>query len=373
MKIFRRKKPDGTTGEVYWVRFSFQKKAYWKSLDTTIPATAKMRAAAYYDEVTSMKWSICEKLKSRRFGGNVGEVIDVYREVNLLIQETTKRKNIRSLLTVIKEAKGLKTDEECHPVPLSELNENLAWRFQQARIDAMPDDPDDQASAGVTIISMLRQARSLFSGEALRAYLQREIPLPEIDLKCSHKILPKKDTRFVPIPSEVVKKMEKQAHALKKKSPEMFKAYLLESRLAMRVSEIVAAKWGWIERDKSGDVMAIIKRPDFNPKGTEGRVPIDQDVLKELDTFRGREDEFIIKADSDTERHNIVQRDLSEWLRTFIPDRQKTNHELRKLAVSRVLTMTRSIPHAQSFARHADPNTTIKVYGTILETLPALK
>lgn len=371
MHIFKRRGASS-----YSVRFQFQGKDYWKSLDTDIKAVAQKRAKDYREEVRAQRWENVERLKvCAKNQVTIGQLVDCYKANNKGPKPSlqTVRRNIMKFMLVVTEGLGL-TADQARQKSVKVLNEDLAWAFQKARIAKMNSDLDGQASSAVTIISTLRCARGLFSADAMMHYKLAGLEVPKIKLKCSHNQLPDKDTRYTPLHPDMVQKMEAAAIQLKEKHPEQYKAYILESRLALRASEVVAARWNWIERGATETTLAVIKRSDFDPKGSEGRVPISPELLQELESYRnGRADtDYIIVAPTDTDRRALVERQLSKWLRTFIPDRPKTNHELRKHCISIVLTKTKSIAHAQRFARHASPETTMQVYGTLLEQLPSV-
>lgn len=359
----------------WYLRMWKNGKEYWRDLDTDIKATARERAKVKRRQIEQDAWDLAagivkpERLKVP----TVGQVIDLYSRVMRGPRPApyTVRKNVDALLLVVRDALGLQDKEDARDVSVTKLNQELAWAFQQARINSMSEDPDAQGSVSVTIRSMLIKARAIFTENAMMHYRRAGWTFA-VKLHCSHKSLPAVDRRYVPLPAESVAGIERDALLLKNgvhRQQQMYKGYLLESGCALRAGEVIAAKWSWIEKTPDGACIAIIKRPDYNPKGTEGRVPIDLATLRELEALRTPGSEYIIEAETPTERDDIIRRDLSLWLRRYMPDRTNTNHTLRKHCISVVLTKSKSWPDAQKFARHASSSTTEAVYGALLDQL----
>lgn len=142
-------------------------------------------------------------------------------------------------------------------------------------------------------------------------------------------------------------------------------------RLGLRSSELLAARRSWLERrlDQRAGVMrwclVVRDRPEEEfmlLKHGAGRNLVLDEELAGLLTARG-EGWLIGPGMADTAREELVERLHNTWLRQFIPDRVKANHELRMWAGSLVYRQTGSLDEAKYFLGHRTTVTTERFYA----------
>ena len=120
-----------------------------------------------------------------------------------------------------------------------------------------------------------------------------DINLPNLDAFRNERVEMPKRSKPRALDVGVISAINAAAQNLAAFDPAVYVAFLLFSRLGLRNVEIRNARWHWIQNGRIG----IIDRPEenFYPKGSEGRVPIAPDVLKELMRFRDLStDDYIV-------------------------------------------------------------------------------
>lgn len=141
-------------------------------------------------------------------------------------------------------------------------------------------------------------------------------------------------------------------------------------RLGLRSGELLAARRSWLERrpDRAGALrwcLVIKGRPEEGftlLKHGAGRNLVLDDEMAGLLTGRG--DGWLIGPTmAASARDNLVERLHNTWLRQFIPDRVKANHELRMWAGSLVYRQTGSLGDTAYFLGHRTTVTTERFYA----------
>lgn len=141
-------------------------------------------------------------------------------------------------------------------------------------------------------------------------------------------------------------------------------------RLGLRSGELLAARRSWLERrpDRAGVqrwCLVIKDRPEEGftlLKHGAGRNLVLDDELAGLLTKRG-EGWLIGPTMAASARDDLVERLHNTWLRQFIPDRVKANHELRMWAGSLVYRQTGSLGDTAYFLGHRTTVTTERFYA----------
>lgn len=141
-------------------------------------------------------------------------------------------------------------------------------------------------------------------------------------------------------------------------------------RLGLRSSELLAARRSWLERrlDRAGVLrwcLVVKDRPEEGftlLKHGAGRNLVLDDELAGLLTARG-EGWLIGPGMAASARDDLVERLHNTWLRQFIPDRVKANHELRMWAGSLVYRQTGSLGDTAYFLGHRTTVTTERFYA----------
>jgi integrase len=145
-------------------------------------------------------------------------------------------------------------------------------------------------------------------------------------------------------------------------------AWIMAYDLGMRAGEITAAKWDWIEKEdtKAGPRywMVVKERPDFNPKGISGKIPLFDGVYEALMAEMTPGSTHILTAPNDTARIDIVKRQFAEWMRGLGWTSQKCAHELRKLRGCWWFSRY-GMERTYKWLRHASMQTTLDHYADL--------
>jgi integrase len=174
---------------------------------------------------------------------------------------------------------------------------------------------------------------------ALMSHRERLMPGLKVPDVLELRKLPKlREARhgFVPWPAGVFERMKAEVEGLRESQPELWLINVCLRRLGLRAEELLAARREWLEQDAQGRWCLVVKdRPGWQvlKHGKPRRLLLDAELAGVLLQKVG----FLI-ADGlgETTRYDLIYRRHSEFLRRFIPDRTKSNHELRMHAASQV-------------------------------------
>lgn len=352
----------------YWyIQFRHERTQRPFSTQTTDHLVAKKRAIARYDQVKSGEWELRKAVAAVQAPApkwsTIGEVLDRYREgiefVNTGIRPRSVRESANALVRLLAVALP---GTEPRELPAAVLTEETVAEFRARYVALAGEDVVARASRKRGGNAVLRNARAVFSEDARRLY--KSLVLPDLTGFRKAKGFDAKKPEVTAIAEEQLGAMAAAAVELRGSEPALYVAHLCYRHLGMRNSEIAAARWGWLERlaDGSGR-MAIIQRPDYDPKGSLGRVPVPADVMAEFEGFRPGDDEApLIAAEHQTAREELVYRRHSEWVKPFLPaGAKKTSYELRRWGYSRIRRKYGK-DAAEAFVRHADGSTGGKHY-----------
>lgn len=215
--------------------------------------------------------------------------------------------------------------------------------------------------------TVLRNVKAIFKSKAVRVKFA-DIKLPDLSALRAMDYLKHTPTNFVPWPAEVYDRFDAACAALREAHPELWLVGAMLRRLGLRVDELVQARREWIERLNGEWCLNICNRggdwPFAVQKNGRGRVlKLDEELAAILTAREG----FLILPDAQaTVRSDFVCRDHSAFVRQFIPDRAKSNHELRMLAGSIYYTRTGNLPLTSYFLGHKSLSTTETYYARIL-------
>lgn len=174
---------------------------------------------------------------------------------------------------------------------------------------------------------------------ALMSHRERLMPGLKVPEVAEVRKLPKlREPRhgFVPWPAGVFEQMKAEVEGLRETQPELWLINVCLRRLGLRAEELLAARREWIEQDGQGRWCLVIKdRPDWQvlKHGKPRRLLLDAELAGVL---LGRAGFLIADGLGETARYDLIYRRHSELLRRWIPDRTKSNHELRMHAASQV-------------------------------------
>jgi integrase len=359
--------PPRRAGGPYYIRFeppsncAKRVRTIHRSLRTTVIAAAKARAKLIIEPILNGQWEVAEKLKSKSGYATIGNIIEKY-QCQAEDRPGTIRNNISAFRLLVRTVHGGDPDSKSSSV----LTGELIRQFERIRmVDAKSEPARRRARASVR--SYVVQARSLVAPRKMRFY--ETIGLPDLSSFRNEKVEMPKRSKPRALDMGVIAAINAAAPRLASTDPAVYVAFLMFSRLGLRNVEIRNARWTWIENGRIG----IIERPEenFNPKGSEGWVPIAPDVLKELMKFRDfSTNDYIVPGITETDRKEAVDRRHSAWVGQWIKDRSKTSYELRRYAGSLIYNATRDILKVRDFLRHASVETTQQWYAYLLEDVP---
>ena len=372
MIVFKRAIGGGEQ-EHYSVKFRIKGKQILRSLGTGDKKLAKQRAADLKRELEEGHWEVLEKSKLRSDLASIGEIVALYkgdpkkgrlgiRAVNETIRAATVPRNANMLLNLLHHATG--TDREgCGELRTDVLTEDLIQKFKVNYLKPAGEDVEKRESAKRGANAVILQARSLFTPVAMGLY--KGLKLPDLGKFRKAPGCKVKKRELVPIDDALIEKINAAAAPLKESDPALYVVHLCFKYLGMRNIEICAARKGWIERNADGSGwMAVVQRPDFDPKGNQRRIPIAAEVMGELDELTPdlEEEDYLVAAPHKTARKFLVDKAHSEFMRPFTLKHPKTSYELRRWAGS-VIYSTFGPVEAKNFLGHKSLATTETHYA----------
>lgn len=344
---------------IYYVRFDVPDwikkidptlpRTVFQSLDTNMLPAAKLKAREKIEAVFEKRFEDFER--TRKQGPSYAPlcaVLAAYKPDPRVVKPEVAANNRRMLSLLVREATGLSGDELMMLTADVWADGALWQKWVNLRLARVAnEDYVAQERAAITINAGLAQARSVLSPKVMHLYNAcPNMRFPDLtSLRAVRRLKVDADVSYRPLPQSCIDAIEADASRLKADDPEVYKAYLLMSRLGLRNSEVMAARWGWIESgpDRRNAAMVIERRSDFVPKNrARRRLTIDSELLRELDNWRGLPEAWIIDAPNKTDRHKICHDRLNAWLRKFLPPREKGAYELRKHAASIIVSRPES-------------------------------
>lgn len=303
---------------------------------------------------------------------------------------------------------------------LSELTGEKVKAFQHSYLSKAAAEGRSETQAQTSLNSLLRNAKALFSREAMEAYQQMQLNLfnPFISVRLHSVEL----NAYSPLNRETVDSLWRDAQLLRDGDPDASKpkgppkartsrsskpshsksekyaridftlshpgAYLLlllELGLGLRRNEADKAEWGWFHQQKDGRwFLSVQETKFFRPKNRKLRtLPVEAALYKELIKFKtgsrfivpGRElrdeDASSILSRRSAYRADRDHRTLTLWLRQKGITDAKPCHLLRKEFGSYVATSF-GLFYAQKLLGHSTPVVTDAYYAGLTD-LPELK
>lgn len=383
----------------YYVRFDVPRDI--RALDPRLPKTilrstgtnqrrsALDRGRAIIESILERRWEDAQKLKLCGSAySTLDELLTAYKPDAQTIKPTTAANNRRAIEMIVREVLGRPNVRDASlDVVLSATTLRKWIQLRQAKVASR--DYLEQGSAAMTINSTLAQARSVVSPKVMELY--HDLRLPDVtEFRAVRKVRADADVSYKPLPQTTVNAIGADALLLKRgesaiasaagvtpeEQPQVYRAYLLIGRMGLRNSEAQFAREYWIARREDGADLELKRRPDFVTKNKRYRtLDIAPDVLAELDAQRGVPDAWIVNGATATDRYNLTHDKLNAWLRHFIPGREKCAYELRKHAISIIVSRPESegggIVAAARFAGDSI-ETTEKHYASYLRKVRAI-
>lgn len=373
MKIWKPIK-NGQEHEHYFVKFEVRRKQYFRCLFTAEKKEAERRAKKLQATARAGQFDLLDESKARQSpveqSVTLGEVIKLYQKeiINRAgLDERTVRGNIAAARLLARQMCDTATPDL---VALSRFTGPTVRKWMDARVAQAKKDKKSTERAKASINSALRQGGSLFSKQALMLYEDRGLQLPDMKGLTARFNVDKNDT-FVPFSPNALKALDEAISNRRTEAPGMWLILMLARKLGLRAKEIQNVRREWFEQWPDGVRLAVVERPgEFKPKGRERRVPVPQELYESLMEVAG--EDYLIEAPHKTGREDMVNRTTNEWLRTYMPGREKKLHELRKQAGSEHLMQHKDMQMTRDWLGHASITTTEKHYASLLVPIKAL-
>jgi len=255
-------------------------------------------------------------------------------------------------------------------VKLADITPEKVQRWKLGFLKQAGDDPVKQRRAKISVNSLIRQAKSLFSKKAtLFLTIQLPTPLPFDGVAFE----PRQTMRYhstIDVPTLIKKAEEELANGVGEQQ-EQYKVFLLGLCAGLRRNEIDKLEWSAFDFQNH---FIRIQNTEFLHLKTEescGEVEIDAEVAAIFssmrDTTTGR---FVVASDRvpilnakySTYRCMKIFEGLTDWLRKQGVTAQKPLHELRK-EFGATLTNAHGIYAASRALRHSDIAITTQHYA----------
>lgn len=349
----------------------------------------------------------CEKYKSKNekiISPNVGEFVRTFEENNSL-SRTTLVSYIGKFRRLVSEIMGLQDDpskfhsgkgsvnyrDRVDQVLLSEITPQKvnAWK---RRLLKNCKSEDEKRRRQVTINSIIRNSKSLFSPNALMFVASDIGGRTSISAKSGGVGLELKGKISIPfnpfegIQFEGIRKRKYDSaregmnaelifssarNELAEEFPEQYKIFLLAITAGLRRKEIDWLKWKDIDFGEREISVSPSKDYSLKNNESEGRVPIDKNTSDIFLNYRSlSKSEYVISS----ARSDSLPREVSDyrcsshysklinWLRGKGVVARQPLHTLRKEAIS-LVARKQGIHVASAFARHSDIRITTDVYA----------
>lgn len=153
-----------------------------------------------------------------------------------------------------------------------------------------------------------------------RMHLFGDLQLPELEEFWRVSEGSTKISGYQPIPRDVLRAMDAAAQVpLRRRDPKVWAAYWLMRKAGLRNDEVKNLKWEWIDWHKDGTAeLVLVRRADWKPKHTEGRVPVRGRMLRLMQAVFGCKAGYVIPRANNTEAKNITARRLNDFARPFL-------------------------------------------------------
>lgn len=372
--------------------FTYRRKKYARTLETTDAARAQARAKLLYtaitDAVKAGELNRLDATKTRHsHTATLAELITAYRQSPVDANPRTRESNVNALLNLLRRATAAAEIDEKQPFSKLLTAATVAQFFAVASVAS--DDQTATIRAKRTANSLWLQAASLCAPRALAWYKTKKIFHPCLEEFVNagqiHRFTRLPRIEYNPPAEKIIADTLKAWAELEERN--LFLAIGLELAFGLRVGEVVQARPNWFStrhnypvldgeaavKNKTGRVQVRALDPYYTTLRTKA-------LAREWLKFDATQSEFTLPliTGSPTYRDDGLEREVSDFLRTHGWNTQKTNHALRAYAGSQV-AMRYGIYEAQTWLRHSSVKVTEQHYSHFvskfrpadLETLPA--
>jgi integrase len=350
------------------------------NLGTANRAVGAQKARAIYEHLKVNGWEqTLQKFKTQTTPPSQGNTIRTVGEFIAAIQSTTTGANrttaqyvlrFRKIVADILELDGERTKYDYRgkgrkqwlkKIDALELRTLTPARIQAWRIEYLNTagkSPAAQRAAKISVNSILRQARSLFSPKRLTY-----IHLPEGF--CSPfsgiKLEPRQSMRYRSA-FDVKKLITVARNDLARDARESHKVFLLALLCGLRRGEIDRLTWSAFDWDKAKLHVEVTEHLAVKNQDSIGEVDLDPELVKLFkDFYAERTSEFVVESDLPLKvdvtyfnyRCDKIFKRLSDWLRKHGVRGQRPLHTLRKEFGSQICDR-HGLYAASRALRHAD-------------------
>lgn len=349
----------------YYVRFKEPGKKWptWISLDTTSMAEARTRAKREFDAAMNRRHDQLRPTAMKNSFATLGEISEAYTAAADVDRPGSRA---GALIRVVEIATG-SSRQAVLDMRADVLTAELvaSYRVSARRL----------TKSKYAINSRLIQAKSVFADTKTT---MPALTLPDLTAfrTAQGERNAAEDVGFVPFSPEVLPAMERAAEAVRESQPDLYRAFILFRNFGLRLIEARHVRGSWFEtrtiEGRQRHVLTIRRRDSegFTVKNRVERFLIVPDDLWPIFADIAPEDFAIMPRATPGQRQRFTDRTMSDWVRQFIPDRQKSTYELRKNAGSEVLTRTGSLSEAAKFLGDSEA-TAAKWYAAFLNAVHA--
>lgn len=215
--------------------------------------------------------------------------------------------------------------------------------------------------------ALLRNVRAVFSRHALPLY--KDLHLPELDDFRREARVDTEERKHQAIAADVLRAMDSAIHVQDQTheplpacqvSNDLWLVHALHKFAGLRNDEICEIRPEWFVRAPWGQVfLGVLRRPYFEPKQSEGFVPIHSEVAARLAQYvegLSATDYLVLPQGTKTDREELVNRTHAAFMRRFLPAEQfaKAGYELRRWA-AQIFELRHGLDAAENFLRHKRP------------------
>jgi integrase len=303
-----------------------------------------------------------------------------------VFRSTSNRRTVEgyatAFRTIVSDSFGLSSDQKkydsyhggraewlnrVHSIPLDEVTTARIQKWKQSFLAKAGSEPLALRKARISVNSLMRRARSLFSPKILR-HLQLEIP----------PVNPFNGVDFEPRQSmkyrsrlDIGKIIEAANEGLRSSDPECHAIFLLAVAAGLRRKEIDLLEWTSFRWEEN--VIRIQPTHFFHPKSEDsiGDIQIDDEIVEIFREYRAMvKGPFVIPSAlqpkavlrGDYYRCKTQFERLNSWLRLQGVTEQKPLHTLRK-EFGTLVNVAHGIHAASKALRHADITLTNNFYA----------
>lgn len=238
----------------------------------------------------------------------------------------------------------------------------------------------DALEANCGLNTTIRNTKAIFTPRVLKLKFS-DLKLPNLAAFRETPLLRQENEGFVPWPEGVYERMDEEAKAMRETEPEKWLVNAMLRRLGLRDEELLSARREWIELKVSygaEDMGPPLMRAwlvvghstgfEVLKHGKARKLELDPELMSILLPRTGY---LIADGWVENDRYNLIYREHNAFMRRFIPDRTKGNHELRMWAGS-IIYMKHGLEAAANFLGHKSTVTTERYYAAFLSTAPIL-